>query len=336
MTDTPPPQAPISESHPRLYHYTGEHAFKSIVQNNTLWGTYFEDLNDATEFRRLRTPLAHELGERFIPAVEAFAKRGTWEADTVRRNGDVTNGARTIGKRLMTNLAKAAFGIPFRDNPHPCFVASFCSHKADGYIEDNGLLSQWRSYGYGDNADGSYCLVFDTRRFEALIEEERQAYQFFFIGLGVAHYYKNDKALPPHFEKLATPTRDLLTQALAGPDFAVDDLFLPFVKSATTTKHRAFEEEREVRLIAMPVSQLGDERIKNLPGYRSMPIKTSFSCDINAKKKRHIRLFTGQTKLPLVRIIIGPARDQARNEAIAREVAGSNVEVVRSRTPYVG
>ncbi len=68
---------------------------KSIVQNNTLWGTYFEDLNDAAEFRRLRTPLAHELGERFIPAVEAFAKRGTWEADTVRRSGDVTNSART-------------------------------------------------------------------------------------------------------------------------------------------------------------------------------------------------------------------------------------------------
>ncbi len=72
--------------------------------------------------------------------------------------------------------------------------------------------------------------MFDTRRFETLIEEERQAYQFFFIGLGVAHYYKNDKALPPHFEELATPARDVITQALAGPDFPVDDLLLPFVK----------------------------------------------------------------------------------------------------------
>jgi hypothetical protein len=86
----------------------------------------------------------------------------------------------------------------------------------------------------------------------------------------------------------------------------------------------------------MPVSQLGDERIKNLPGYRSMPIKTSFACDINAKKKRQIRLFTGRSKLPLVRVIVGPARDQARNEAIAREVVGSNVEIVRSSTPYIG
>src|SRR3954467_10123399 len=149
MTDAPPPQAStptpgISESHPRLYHYTGEHAFKSIVQNSTLWGTYFEDLNDATEFRHLRAPLAHELGERFIPAVEAFAKRGTWEADTVRRNGGVTNGARTIGKRAMANLHKATFGVPFRECLHPCFVTSFCSHKPDGYVEDNGLLSQWR------------------------------------------------------------------------------------------------------------------------------------------------------------------------------------------------
>src|SRR4051812_18230345 len=187
MTDALPPQAStqtlgiserlgisetlgISESHPRLYHYTGEHAFKSIVQNSTLWGTYFEDLSDATAFRHLRTPLADELGERFIPAVEAFAKRGTWEADTVRRNGGVTRSARTIGKRLMANLYKATFGVPFRECLHPCFVTSFCSHKAGSYVEDHGLLSQWR--GTAGGADGSYCLVFDTRRFETLIEEE--------------------------------------------------------------------------------------------------------------------------------------------------------------------
>src|SRR6187401_1722049 len=91
----------IAASHPLLYHYTGEHAFRSIVLNNTLWATNFEDLIDATEFRHMRAPLAEELGERFIPAVEAFARRGQWEADSVLRQGGVGPGARKAGKRVL-------------------------------------------------------------------------------------------------------------------------------------------------------------------------------------------------------------------------------------------
>lgn len=338
MTEAPPspPSAPppsLADSHPRLYHYTGEHAFKSIVQNNTLWGTYFDDLNDSTEFKHIRTPLAEELGERFIPVVEAFAKRGSWETDTVRRNGGVISGAHTVGKRLMSNLYKVTLGTPFRDSLYSCFVTSFCAHKPDGYVEDHGLLSQWR--GTSGGPDGNYCLVFDTRRLEALIEEERQAYQFFFIGLGSAHYYKDRKTMPAHFGELVTRSGDLIADALAGPDFPVDGLLLPFLATATLTKHRGFEEESEVRLVAMPLSQLGDEHMKNAPGYKSLLLKTSFTTDINAKKKRRIRLFTERSKLPLERVIIGPARDQARNEAIAREVVGTGVEIVRSETPYL-
>jgi len=337
MSDVTTPPAPgnasLADTHPRLYHYTGEHAFKSIVQNNTLWGTYFEDLNDSTEFKHIRTPLAEELGERFIPVVEAFAKRGSWEADTVRRNGGVTSGARTVGKRLMNNLYKVTFGTPFRDSLYSCFTTSFCGHKPDSYVEDHGLLSQWR--GYGGGPDGNYCLVFDTRRFEALIQEEQQVYQFFFIGVGAAHYYKDRKTMPAHFGELVTLSGGMIADALAGPDFSVEKLFLPFLSTATLTKHRGFEEESEVRLVAMPLSQLGDEKMKNEPGYQSRLIKTSFTTDINATKKRHIRLFTERSKLPLVRVIIGPARDQARNEAIAREVVGKNVEIVRSETPYL-
>lgn len=327
-------QPSIAETHPRLYHYTGRQAFQSIVVNNTLWGTYFEDLNDATEFRHLRGPLAEELGERFIPTVKSFAKKGGWRAQTVRAQGGVKNAAAGLGKMLMNNLYKVTFGTPFRESLYPCFVSSFCTHKPDGYTEDNGLLSQWRGYG-GGGGDGSYCLVFDTRRFEALVNEEQQAYQYFFIGLGVAHYYKDRKAMPPHFAELAVRGKEIVQLALAGTDFSMDDLLVPFVTGSTTTKHRAFEEEREVRLVAMPLSQLGDERMKSVPDYKSMSIKTSFTCDINAKKKRHIRLFTERSKLPLIRVFVGPARDQRRNQEIAREVVDKGVEVICSQTPLV-
>jgi hypothetical protein len=322
----------IAATHPLLYHYTREHAFRSIVLNNTFWATYFQDLNDATEFRHMRTPLAEELGERFIPAVEAFARRGTWEADTVRRQGGVTSGARAVGKRLMENLARTAFGGKPQERLHACFVGSFCSHAPDSYAEKNGLLSQWRGYG----GDGGFCIVFDTERLETLIKEERRAYQYLFIRLGAVHYFKDRKPMPAHFAGLVAGAGDVLAPALTGAEFSVDGLFEPFVTAATTTKHRGFEEESEVRLVAMPLSLLGDEKMKATPGYRSLPIKTSFTCDINARRKNHIRLFgPDRSSLPVLRVIVGPARDQKRNIEIAREAVGKGVEIVRSETPLI-
>lgn len=322
----------VAPAHPLLYHYTRVHAFRSIVLNNAFWATYFEDLNDSTEFRHMRAPLAEELGERFIPVVDAFSKQGSWQADTVRREGGVASAARTRGKAMMENFYKVSFGAPAKERPHACFVASFCSHSPDGYVEKNGLLSQWRGYG----GDGGFCLVFDTKQLEALIEEERSAYQYLFIRLGVAHYFKDRKTMPPQFAELVTRAKDVLDLALAGSDFSFDAMFEPFISMASTNKHRAFEEEREVRLVAMPLSLLGAEKMKNVPGYRSMPIKTTFPCSINAKTKHHIRLFGAERgTLPLVKVIVGPARDQKRNAEIARSVVRSDVEVICSETPLI-
>jgi hypothetical protein len=322
----------IAASHPLLYHYTREHAFRSIVLNNTLWATAFEDLNDSSAFRHMRAPLAEMLGERFIPAVEAFSARGQWEADVVRRQGGVGPGARKAGKRVMETLYKATFGTPARERLQSCFVASFCSPVPDSYAEQNGLLSRWRGYG----GDGGYCLVFDTERLEALIDEEQQAYQYLFMRLGVAHYFKDKTSMPATFDEFAAKASDLLAPALAGPDFSVDGMVEPFVTAAATTKHRGFEEEGEVRLVAMPLSLLGDDKMKNTPGYRSIPIKTSFPCDINARTKHHIRLFgPDRGALPIARVIVGPARDQQRNAEIARETVGKGVEVTCSETPLI-
>jgi hypothetical protein len=66
-------QGRLAASHPRLYHYTGAHAFRSIVMRNSLWSTYYENLNDATEFRHTREPLAKVMADRFQPMIETLA-----------------------------------------------------------------------------------------------------------------------------------------------------------------------------------------------------------------------------------------------------------------------
>jgi hypothetical protein len=46
---------------PELYHYTDTSGLKGIVESNSLWATYFGDLNDAQEVHALRVPIVDEL-----------------------------------------------------------------------------------------------------------------------------------------------------------------------------------------------------------------------------------------------------------------------------------
>ncbi len=322
----------IATKHPLLWHYTDLHAFKSIVAGNAIWGTLFEDLNDSSEFRRMREPLTKEMGERFIPLIATFARSGDRQQAAVRIAGGVTHGAATAAQRLMQNLYAVTFRPASKDRLQSCFVASFCSHRDDPYIQDNGLLSQWRSYA----ADGGFCLVFDTKRLEELIEEERRVYQYLFIGLSEAHYFKDRKDMPSSFARLTALAKDVVGLAMSGADFSTDELFVAFVTSTATIKHRGFEDEQEVRLVAMAASQIGDEKLKSVPGYVSRALKNTFPCDINAKIKHHIRLFGDERgRLPIIKVIVGPARDQKRNAEIAEQTVGKYAEIVCSATPLI-
>jgi hypothetical protein len=321
----------IAAEHPLLWHYTDLHAFKSIVAGNAIWGTFFDDLNDSVEFRHMREPLAKGMGERLIPLIEKFEQSGVRERDTVRIAGGVSRGAAAAAQRLMQTLNTVTFRQAAKDRLQSCFVASFCSHQ-DDYVQANGLLSQWRSYA----ADGGFCLVFDTKRLEELIEEERAIYQYWSIGLNEAHYFEDGKDLPSSFVELAGLSEAVVALAMSGANFSTDELFVPFVVSAATIKHSGFEEEREVRLVAMAMSQIGDEKMKSVPGYASKALKNIFPCDINAKISHHIRLFGDErSKLPIVKVIVGPARDQRRNAEIARQTVGKDVDVVCSATPLI-
>ena len=142
--------------------------------------------------------------------------------------------------------------------------------------------------------------------------------------------------MPEPFVGLAALAKDVVPLAMSGAEFSVDELFVPFVTSAATIKHRGFEEEHEVRLVAMAASQIGDDRLKSIPGYVSRALKNIFPCDINAKVKHHIRLFGDErSRLPIVKVIVGPASDQKRNAEIAEQTVGKYAEIVCSATPLI-
>src|ERR1041385_7315054 len=56
----------LAAAHPELHHYTTFAGLKGIVETNTLWATYFRELNDSTECLALREPLVEVLRRKFV------------------------------------------------------------------------------------------------------------------------------------------------------------------------------------------------------------------------------------------------------------------------------
>jgi hypothetical protein len=157
-----------------------------------------------------------------------------------------------------------------------------------------------------------------------------------YIGLSEVHYFTDSHSLPASFFELVDKSKEVIDAVLRRQDFDPTQLFTPFVTSAVSIKHRGFAEEREVRIVAMAATKLTDDKMKGTPGYVSLPIKYIFTCERDARKKRHIALFGPElSKLPVVKVIVGPARDQKRNATIAHETVGKGVEVLLSETPLM-
>jgi hypothetical protein len=323
----------FAATHPRLYHYTNTHSFRSILMGNSLWSTHYEDLNDATEFRHMREPLAKAMAERFEPVVEGLANANASAKELIRNDGGTPRAAKRIARILGDALYRVTFREAENEREQTTFVTSFCTHAGGSYEAGNGLLSQWRGYA----RDGGYCLVFDTARLEALIAEEQGAYLYWHLGFAPVHYFTDPQSLPGCFWELVEQSKAVIEAALRRKDFGMTQLFTPFVQSAASIKHRGFCEESEVRLIAMAATALTDQKLKGAEGYVSLPMKYIFTRDDGARKKRHISLFGAErSKLPVVRVIVGPVRDQKRNATIARKTVGNDVEIALSETPLVG
>jgi hypothetical protein len=324
------PQSNLAATHPWLYHYTNAHAFRSIVTGNSLWSTYYENLNDATEFQHMRKPLVQVSADHFQPVIEALADATPAIKEVIDKDGGLRRAAVRVAETMSNTLYKVTFEQAEKERMQNSFVTSFCAHPDNSYEAENGLLSQWRGYA----RDGGYCLVFNTERLETLMEEEQSAYLYWYMGLSQVHYFTGAQSLPPSFFELVEKSKDVIDAVLRREDFGVEQLFTPFVTSAVSIKHRGFAEEQEVRLVAMAATRQTDDEMRGTPGYVSLPIKYMFTCERDARKKRHISLFGPErSKLPLVKVIVGPARDPTRGVAVARETVGKGIEIVRSKTP---
>jgi hypothetical protein len=320
----------IVKAHSELHHYTGAAGLKGIVESNSMWATYFADMNDAQEIHTLRVPLVDELAKRLDPIVKQIRLRNPPKDNAVRR----PDAARRLARIWGNALYRVVFAGDDTERTAYCCTACFCSHAGgQPYEREHGLLSQWRGYG----KDGGFCLVFDTTKLWRLFEKERGAYFYVYTDVREAFYPREPPKQIEFFTELLDTSEAVIKSALLGNrDFSVDHTLLPFVFSATAFKHQGFHEEREVRLVAMAGTKLAADTVREA-GQTPAPLKEVHKTMRDGRERRHISLFGKDfAALPLKRVIVGPSGSQDANAAFAQKIVGAKVPVSKSATPYIG
>lgn len=332
----------IWEKHQLLYHYTTASGLKGILESQTLWATHYKHLNDTTEIEHLRRPLEQAI----FPLIKDIAKRHFKKSLRFKLRARKMGGVLGLAEKEATGFIRAFYtttfeggrnGVPFAEP----FITSFCAHGDDeAHERENGRLSQWRAY-----ADGGYALVFDTRKLWELADIEGRTYHLTVLSLGDVVYEGDDKAFQEEFSKLIEDLKRLFLDFLdKDKPFNPEKLFDAFVSSAARYKHQGFKEEREVRIVVSPMSEeLSKELAKDHPDYRpedkqfkTIKLRTDGEWEI-----RYIELFDYEKKqhLPIMRIIVGPHREQAALEDTALKLVSDlrlNIAVKCSETPYIG
>lgn len=324
-----------------LYHYTGIHGLKGIVESQTLWATHYKYLNDAEEIRHFRDRLPDILCpvfENIFSGLTPPQKQLLLDKYT-----NVEIASKEEAKKLATIMYNVTFAgskdKPPIAEPH---ITSFCTvDRTDERIANHGLLSQWRAYG----AQGGYVIIFDTAGLNELLREEAQkwAYSPVFSG-DVVYSSATNQEMRDEFSTHIDAIQRNWEQALRTLDpRALENTYTSFVSCACRYKHWGFSEEKEFRIVVVPTSaeavQIAKRKRKTTLAQKPV---SYFSR--NGSRVPYLNLFEGITgssgkRLPIKRVIIGPHPEKEKRKLdVEKLLSQNNIQagVSVSVIPYLG
>lgn len=324
----------VHEVHKHLYHYTNFDGLRGILESQTLWATHYTGLNDSSEILLLRPRLEKILFENIREIIRDDMKRNYTRRRYWEKIGGITKVSRTEAKNLTdvfyeTTFIGAQNTVPIATP----YILSFCAHTGhNDYTKNNGLLSQWRAYG----ENGGYALVFDTKRLSECLNVEGKYYNY--VGGNFGDVVYDDES-----DKFLTEFADLITslgiwvRSFASKDKepSSEDVLAPLLSAASRFKHRGFKEESEVRVSVYPTSEAFARTVKEEVPLKLKPIQYRKKGD---DQVQYITLNEVPKKkpLPIIRIIIGPQRDQKQRAKEVKKIIGKkNIDIVCSKTPYL-
>ena len=163
-------------------------------------------------------------------------------------------GVDTVAQETTISIIASSYKVAFDDIGSDVrlvepFITSFCTHDKDRrYVQENGLLSQWRSYG----GSIGYAIVFDTEQLGSLVEREGNEYRYMAGYFADVVYDTDEESFVSNFGKFLAQLETYVSRLFRGEEPDSEGLFLPFVLGALRFKHQGFEEEREVRIVGSP------------------------------------------------------------------------------------
>jgi hypothetical protein len=302
-------RAELKRDHPELFHYTKRGGFEGILGTDTLRASHFADMNDKHEVWLLKERLIPALAPRFEALAEGL---DLYRRVMFMKGGRGAGGAR----RMFEALYDASFAAVRRSSKIAAFMTSFSTHAADGDFERaNGLWSQWDRYAGPDG----YCIVFDTAAMCDLLGAEFDGAYWIRLAVEPVRYSGPDVPVERLMPELMHAGEDVFRQFMDGrslQEFAVPE----FLEGATLLKDAQWREEREVRIVAIPgTKKLMVRGLRTYPGrFKRMPIAEIEKRDDGV---RFLTLFgERKVRLPIKRIIVGPAAGAEERVALARKL----------------
>lgn len=328
--------ANVYEDHQYLYHYTNLGGLRSILESQTLWATHYKALSDFSEVEHMRGFLERSIYPIVNRVMRDHATQSLRYRLFLDRHGGLFAASQQAAHDTVNNLYRTTFDGPGRDiGPFAePYVVSFCAHtKHDNYVKANGLLSMWRAYG----DVGGFALVFDTKRLWDCLQSDYKTYSWTGFYLGEVVYDNEEDKFESAFGEL-TQAIEQFIRSHANDTADPGNMFPHFFNAVTRFKHRGFKEESEVRFVASPVSKrlaMAAEEISGKDENRRIkPISTR---EKDGHEVKYIVLNDGHDKrpLPIVRIILGPQRNQSELAKQVKALVRDRIDAVSSETPYL-
>ena len=310
----------VSEEYKRLYHYTTWEGLMGILKEQTLWATHYRFLNDASEIVLIKNKLL----EFISPIIRKEYQRLIKKSNEIKVAIDNSGGMEAVILHDSLSIIEAAYYATGNE----IYIVSFCGEKKDDYVNNNGLLSQWRGY----SAGGGVALVFNTEQLEQLLKKEAERYSYgpSFIANVI---YSDDKI---SFEQeLASSLSDFIDYVqqmfitLQGTSLEPPDAskaFPAFVQLIARYKHHAFKEEDELRIVCY-VPHSHESKHEKKRKFRSK----------NGMLIPYIELFDSDDfVLPIEKIIIGPHKErETRAVTLQVMLRKKDIEISISDIPFI-
>ena len=332
----------VSEVVPELFHYTNISALEGILESNTLWGTRASHLNDLSEMQLIWPKLAERVIGYLEEEISHHLQRNPDDQARIGRLGGAAHVAKLDGSMMVNLMRSKLHGEDTASVVGLPFIVSFTTHQGsstlESYHQDHGMLSQWRGYGGNEGV----ALVFNTREIERFLGREGHRFHYWPCYLADVVYDNDALSVVDRFPEFCKELRKYVQYFIRSEDEAALETLISGVSPRLPLvvgriKHSAFQEEHEYRIVvgATPASM------------RDPLMRAGESPDVSFKPIHHrpgrcsavpyIRLFEGFGEdLPIVRIIVGPSRNQVANvETVRKLVQAKKIKVDASETPYV-